>query len=105
MSETIDIGHGHAIRFVGWHPDRDLNPQYADIPDIEESGVLVEHQAPDGSECASFAHFDTEDVRRVFAGSPVWKVGSREPLSLSPSLLCKRCGDHGHIRNGRWEPA
>jgi hypothetical protein len=30
---------------------------------------------------------------------------SRDPLTLSPSLLCRQCGLHGWIRNGRWEAA
>jgi hypothetical protein len=32
-----------------------------------------------------------------------WNVVSVEPLSLSPSVLHKRCGWHGFIRNGKWE--
>lgn len=28
-----------------------------------------------------------------------------EPLTLSPSLLCKTCGDHGFIRGGKWVAA
>lgn len=28
-----------------------------------------------------------------------------EPLTVSGSLLCKLCGNHGHITNGAWEPA
>jgi len=30
-------------------------------------------------------------------------VASLEPLTLSPSLLCRSCNVHGYIRNGRWE--
>lgn len=33
--EWIDLGDGHAIRYVQWAPDRDLNPQHADLPDVE----------------------------------------------------------------------
>lgn len=29
---------------------------------------------------------------------------SADPLTISPSLLC-RCGDHGWLRDGRWIPA
>jgi hypothetical protein len=31
-----------------------------------------------------------------------WELVTEEPLTISPSLLC-HCGDHGFIRNGRWE--
>lgn len=34
-----------------------------------------------------------------------WDVLSVNPLTLSPSLLCKACGHHGFIRQGRWVPA
>lgn len=27
---------------------------------------------------------------------------SEDPLTVSPSLLCPRCGHHGFIRDGRW---
>lgn len=37
--------------------------------------------------------------------SPRWTVESTEPLTLSPSLLCRGCGNHGWIREGRWVPA
>lgn len=33
-----------------------------------------------------------------------WTVVSIDPLTLSPSLLCRQCGHHGHIINGRWVP-
>lgn len=40
---------------------------------------------------------------------PMWSDGwdllSLDPLTLSPSLLCQRCGRHGFIRDGRWVPA
>jgi hypothetical protein len=40
---------------------------------------------------------------------PCWKHGwdvlSLEPLTLSPSLLCKVCGKHGFIQEGKWIPA
>jgi hypothetical protein len=34
-----------------------------------------------------------------------WTVVSESPLTLSPSLLCPRCGHHGFIRDGKWVPA
>lgn len=97
----IDLGYDHRLWFMGWHPDRDLNPQYEGIPDVEKAGATVSHRKPDGSECASGV---------MFAGTPAsddvtWTVESWEPLTLSPSLLCRLCGDHGFIRDGRWVPA
>ena len=99
--EVIDLGSGHSMQFTCWKPDRYLNPQYADLPDIERVGVIVDT----GNGCKSSVLFDLPGVAQVFPGHPVWTVESWEPLTLSPSLLCKLCGDHGFIRAGRWVPA
>lgn len=34
-----------------------------------------------------------------------WTVVSLDPLTLTPSLACRVCGDHGFIREGTWVPA
>lgn len=34
-----------------------------------------------------------------------WAVEQLEPLTLSPSLLCSVCQDHGFIREGKWVKA
>jgi hypothetical protein len=107
MSEEfdIDIGHGHFMRYFSWSPDRALNPQYDGIPDIPKCGAAIGHVAPNGAKCMSAIHFDTPEVRAVFDKCNVWTVESWEPLTVSPSLLCMRCGDHGFIKNGKWVPA
>lgn len=102
----IDLGHGHFLHYFAWAPDRDLNPQYDGIPDIPKCGAQIRHAAPDGVECTSAIHFDIPEVRAVFTeDAHRWAVESWEPLTVSPSLLCMRCGDHGFIRRGKWEPA
>ena len=99
---VIDLGSGHAMRYTGWSPDRDLNPQYEGIPDIERIGVIIDT----GNGCESAAFFDIPGAREVLGPDrPLWTVESWDPLTLSPSLLCKLCGDHGFIREGRWVPA
>jgi hypothetical protein len=35
---------------------------------------------------------------------PCWDVVSESPLTLAPSLLCRACGHHGFIRDGKWIP-
>jgi hypothetical protein len=106
MSESIDIGHGHVISFTKWAPDRDLNPQYDGLPDVDPWGVIVDHPRPDGTPCVgSAATFDGPVVRQIDPTRPVWTVESLDPLTISPSLLCRGCGDHGFIREGRWVPA
>ena len=31
-----------------------------------------------------------------------WQVQQTEPLTVTPSILCGRCGTHGFITNGAW---
>jgi hypothetical protein len=38
-------------------------------------------------------------------GRDTWTLDSEDPLTLSPSLLCTQCGDHGLVREGRGVPA
>jgi len=114
----IELGSDHALWFIGWRPERDLNPQYDGIPDVPRFGANVEHLKPDGRLCMACIHFDTPEVRAVEEASkrqseklgfqyheyPRWQVHSWEPLTISPSLLCS-CGDHGFIREGKWVKA
>lgn len=97
----IDLGLDHKLWFNGWHPDRDLNPQYDGIPDVEKAGATVSHLTSTGEECASGIMF----AGHHFSTNVSWQVVSWEPLTLAPSLLCRACGDHGFIREGRWVEA
>ncbi len=101
----IDLGHDRMLRFMGWYPDRELNPRVKDAPDVERYAALVEHLTPAGKLCASAATFAGEVQRRIEPNKPTWTVESWEPLTLSPSLLCTACGDHGFVRGGRWVAA
>jgi|SRR6185369_994852 len=111
MSNWTDIGYSHEIQFTSWSPDRDLNPQYAGVPDIEKYGLLVRHpHKVTGKPCMGGIKFDTPEVRALDAVAPpgsfvgaVWQVVSFDPIHVEPSLLCS-CGDHGFIRGGRWVP-
>lgn len=102
---TLDLGFGHTASFFAWCPDRDLNPQDADRPDIDRAGLFVAHPDPAGGECKSAIHFDLPGAEHLADGGHRWTVESWEPLTVAPSLLCRRCGDHGFIRDGRWVPA
>ncbi len=94
MAKWIDIGGGHEIEFVEYRGDLC-------------AGINDKHKRPDGTDCVGFIAVEGGSWASVFAPGviEVWRVESWEPLTLSPSLLCKTCGDHGHIRNGKWEPA
>lgn len=106
MSEEIDLGDGHYLTFFQWAPDRELNPQYKDLPDVPKAGALIRHSRSDnGDECNSGINFDLPAMRQVFPNDSRWQVENWEPLTLSPSILCLRCGDHGFIRDGKWVKA
>lgn len=89
MADLIDIGDGHAIEL------REFAGEIAAL-DLHHPG------------CASpaFISFTGRSWARQFNGNiTTWEVEQDNPLTLSPSLLCRACGDHGFIRNGRWERA
>lgn len=106
MSEWIDIGDDHAIKYFSWSPDRTIESNavlFAGVPDIQKAGCSVKHKKPDGSECMGAVHFDVPGAKEIFGGpAHVWQVQSWEPLTLSPSLQCGSCPDHGFIRGGKW---
>ena len=117
-----DLGNDHAFKFTSWRPDRLLNPQYDGVADVGYYGAMIVHKKPDGSLCRGAVRFDTPGVRAVLAASKAhcvklgiacaddssgWQLISLHPLHIEPSVLClaDKCGDHGFIRNGRWERA
>lgn len=100
-SPRIDLGGSYAYEFIGWAPDRALNPQYDGIPDVERWGALI--YCP--HELTGLATFDGEVQRRIDPQSPKWTVESFEPLTLSPSIHRVECGCHGFIRQDRWVSA
>lgn len=101
---TFDFGHGIEGRFIGWHPDPDLNPQY-DGASEDRWGLIVSHIHADGEVCEGVVTFDGELQRRYGGKAPRWTVHSLDPLHLEPSILRQECGLHGWIRGGRWVPA
>ena len=104
MTPDLDLGDDHWLTFTAWAPDRELNPQYADLPDDSKIGGIIRHKKPDGTMCEGSIWFDGPVPRRVFSKHPLWQVSNWEPLTCSPSFLC-HCGDHGFIREGKWARA
>jgi hypothetical protein len=86
--EPLDLGGGHRFEFTENQAG-------------EMAGGIHYHPRPDGSgECAGAVTFRGKHN----PPPPSWLVVSLEPLTLSPSLLCRSCGSHGYIKNGKWEP-
>jgi len=107
----LDLGDGHWLQYVGWSPNRDIPSnaeRFAGIADIERCGALIYHltDKTESGMCSGFVHFETPEIARVFPNPHArWQVQSWEPLTLSPSVLCGTCGDHGFVRDGRWVKA
>ena len=100
-----DLGDDHYLRFFRWEPD-DLpanRERYGmPLPCVEKAGAIVRHKTAEGADCESAVHFDIPEALLMGGERNVWRVESWDPLTLSPSLLCLLCGDHGFIREGRW---
>ena len=64
-------------------------------------GFIVMHIKPDGRECDGAIRTCTACDT---AGRPVWDTQDANiaTLTLSPSLQCGLCPDHGFIRAGQW---
>ena len=107
--DRTDLGSGHSIMIAVWDPDLELNPdcvKYKDNLPLKCSGI-IRHQLPgvnpgtQGGYCEGVVTFDSPIAREVFSG-PFWTVESWNQLTLSPSILCRSCGDHGYIKQGKW---
>lgn len=88
----FDIGGGHEISY------------YTD-EEGTRVGLIDWHLRPDGSECSGGSVLFDIPQNTYAPGRAVWQVISTDPLTLSPSLLCTRCGSHGWIRDGAWVAA
>lgn len=89
--EGIDLGHGHMLLY------------------LDPNAALIRHWQTFGEGMRPEAHIElitfSEEMRVETDSTPAqWTVESWEPLSISPSLECTYCGDHGFIRAGRWIP-
>ena len=87
MSTYVDIGHGVSIEIR--HVAGETEP----------AGVAYKHPDGKGGTCEGWAPFKSHNPEKG------WDVQGLVPLTISPSLLCRICGNHGFIRNGVWVPA
>lgn len=92
-AEWVDLGHGVSIS-----PTVDRHGEHV--------GYIRRHPRGDGEgRCFSAVAIDTTASRLAHGPQMAYHaLVSREPLTLSPSLKCRACGNHGHITAGRWVP-
>lgn len=89
----LDLGSGVQIEWSSW-------------ADHDKVGFIETHDRPDGAgRCSGGVLFDLPGVAENFPGRALWQVEQWDPLTLSPSLLCRTCGNHGWVRAGRWVSA
>lgn len=66
------------------------------------AGIMEIHKRPDGSWCRGSVDFKNRGLKN---DGGTWTVICEEPLTLSPSIRCRSCKEHGWIEGGRWRPA
>lgn len=94
QSHYIDLGNNHFIKFCEYLGD-------------ERTAIRDKHLTKDGKRCEGFVPIKGRAWANEFKdvdGYQAWDAVSFNPLTLSPSLLCTACGDHGHIDGGKWVP-
>lgn len=105
MVPDIDLGDDHYLVFTKWAPD-DLpanRKRYGvPLPVVDKWGAIIRHYKPDGKLCEGCITFDGPMQQKFGDKVPRWTVESWEPLTVSPSLQCGSCPDHGFIRAGKW---
>jgi hypothetical protein len=86
----LDLGDGHWLLWTEYEGDA-------------HAGANVSHLTKSGERCNGFITIEGSTWHKAFDGkTDAWKMESLEPLTLSPSILCRACGDHGFIRGGKW---
>lgn len=103
---SVDLGHGVSYRKFQWKPDRDIPEnaeRYKDIPDVEWAGITVVF--PGG--CEGSVMFDIPALKKLdFSNTDYWTVESYDPLTISPSIQCRKHPEHhGFIKEGKWIPS
>ena len=98
MSEIEEIPE---IRLNEW-----LGYFFFPIGDRAKAGICLCHLTENGEMCVSNFPFDFPDVRAAMVNPELslWKLDKEEPLTLTPSLICKGCGLHGYLKEGMWAP-
>jgi len=104
----IDLGGGHSYQ---WMQDGYIGPptpEHKIIGLVEHHPHAVDDDHPFGY-CGGYIAWVASSRKggwvtvrhELVSGSP----GDEEHVTISPSLLCPLCHNHGYIRDGKWEDA
>ncbi len=83
-----DLGDHHAFYFTTLYGQEG------------NAGAIIRHQTPKGNWCEGGVRWRAYESE---PHPPVWTLFSENPLHIEPSVLCLCCGDHGFIRDGKWQ--
>jgi hypothetical protein len=64
-------------------------------------GVQINHTKPGGELCATYAGW-VPGANQRDPNEPQWQLISLEPLTISPSVVCRSCPLHGFVSGGVW---
>lgn len=109
MADRTDLGSGLSYAFFQWDSDRELNPQYKDVPSVDKAGIVIYLDETDRA--LGSCWFDTPEVNAIpgFENRTRWQLLSLDPLHIEPSIQMYDDGHkpsyHGWIREGKWVSA
>jgi hypothetical protein len=104
--DWVDIGHDHQIS-LRWVALKRSRITADGIEQLEPKLILAGLRDRHG-ECergiSGWIPFNNAEEPFDHPDDQGWHVDNWDPehLTLSPSLLCMTCGDHGFIRDNRW---
>lgn len=89
MIDILDLGHGHKLHRV--------------VQNGEPWGFVDYHQRKDQPELACTG--GSVPLTGMASGDTWDQTGEWPAITLTPSLLCTQCGEHGFVREGQWVPS
>lgn len=97
-----DIGHDVYLSRV-----RDQEGNWIGLLEWHEciSGINHKQLAQDNTDSGVSAGGVYFENAPAYVKGPRWQLVNADPLTINPSVLCRTCGLHGWIREGRWVPA
>lgn len=98
--ELHELGHGVWFTWLRYAGERVGVIEWHHCPPQTGGGLI---DMPDGKNLSGGAlMFDIPGNAQE--QRPKWQLISLDPLHIEPSVLCRTCGLHGFIRDGKWVP-
>jgi hypothetical protein len=95
----VELGEGHWLRWTEVEGELSGGVIIHTLPEKQPGDIRLETECW-GHFVLRYSNWAAEHPQK-----DTWLLtGHRETPTLSPSFLC-HCGDHGYVREGRWEKA